>query len=93
MPFMQYRDHSGTKPIPIFAVIAADDGSAPDSKAVVDDWNGRVGGRLVHIWLPYQGFRGGEIRNRNIHASAGEYPQNDRSQLVDSVEKVCGCDA
>jgi glycosyltransferase involved in cell wall biosynthesis len=58
---------------PDFEVIVADDGSPPDTKALIDDWNGRVGRRLVHVWHPHQGFRGGEIRNRGIRASAGGY--------------------
>ncbi len=58
---------------PDFEVIVADDGSTSDTKAAIEHWNGRVGHRLVHVWHPHQDFRGGEIRNRGIRASAGDY--------------------
>lgn len=56
-----------------FEVLIADDGSGPDTAAVVNDWQGRVGRRLVHVWHPDQGFRLAEIRNRAIVAAAGAY--------------------
>ena len=58
---------------PDFEVVVADDGSTAETKAVLAGWNGRVGRRLVHVWHAHQGFRGGEIRNRGIRASAGFY--------------------
>jgi glycosyltransferase involved in cell wall biosynthesis len=58
---------------PDFEVIVADDGSTSDTKALIDNWDGRIGRRLVHVWHPHQDFRGGEIRNRGIRASAGAY--------------------
>ena len=51
----------------------ADDGSRPETAAVVDGWKGRLGRRLVHVWHPDEGFRLAEIRNRAILAAAGEY--------------------
>jgi glycosyltransferase involved in cell wall biosynthesis len=56
-----------------FEVLVADDGSRPETGAVVDGWKGRVGRRLVHVWHPDEGFRLAEIRNRAILAAAGEY--------------------
>ncbi|MGA8614211.1 MAG: glycosyltransferase family 2 protein [Xanthobacteraceae bacterium] len=56
-----------------FEVLVADDGSRPDTAAVVDGWKGRIGRRLVHVWHPDEGFRLAEIRNRAILAAAGEY--------------------
>ena len=56
-----------------FEVLVADDGSRPETAAVVDAWKGRVGRRLVHVWHPDEGFRLAEIRNRAILAAAGEY--------------------
>jgi glycosyltransferase involved in cell wall biosynthesis len=56
-----------------FEVLAADDGSRPDTAVVVDAWKGRVGRRLLHVWHPDEGFRLAEIRNRAILAAAGEY--------------------
>jgi glycosyltransferase involved in cell wall biosynthesis len=56
-----------------FEVLVADDGSGPDTAAVVAKWIGRLGGRLVHVWHPDEGFRLAEIRNRAILLAAGEY--------------------
>ena len=56
-----------------FEVLVADDGSRPETAAVVESWKGRVGRRLVHVWHPDEGFRLAEIRNRAILAAAGEY--------------------
>jgi glycosyltransferase involved in cell wall biosynthesis len=56
-----------------FEVLVADDGSRPDTAAVVSRWQGRIGRRLVHVWHPDDGFRLAEIRNRAIVAAAGAY--------------------
>jgi glycosyltransferase involved in cell wall biosynthesis len=56
-----------------FEVLVADDGSRPETTAVVESWKGRVGRRLVHVWHPDEGFRLAEIRNRAILAADGEY--------------------
>jgi glycosyltransferase involved in cell wall biosynthesis len=56
-----------------FEVVVADDGSKPDTAAIVAGWHGRIGRRLAHVWHPDQGFRLAEIRNRAILASAGAY--------------------
>lgn len=56
-----------------FEVLVADDGSRPDSEAVVKRWQGRIGRRVVHVWHPDDGFRLAEIRNRAILAAEGAY--------------------
>lgn len=56
-----------------FEVLVADDGSRPDTAAVVTQWQGRIGRRLVHVWHPDEGFRLAEIRNRAILVAAGAY--------------------
>jgi glycosyltransferase involved in cell wall biosynthesis len=56
-----------------FEVLVADDGSGPQTAAVVKQWQGRIGRRLIHVWHPDDGFRLAEIRNRAIVAAAGEY--------------------
>jgi glycosyltransferase involved in cell wall biosynthesis len=56
-----------------FEVLVADDGSRPDTEAVVKQWEGRIGRRLVHVWHPDDGFRLAEIRNRAILAATGDY--------------------
>lgn len=58
---------------PDFEVIVADDGSPPDTKTLIDSWNGRIGRRVVHVWHVDEGFRLAEIRNRAILAAAGDY--------------------
>ena len=54
-------------------VLVADDGSKPDTAAVVASWQARFQRRVVHVWQPDNGFRLAEIRNRAILAAAGEY--------------------
>ena len=56
-----------------FEVVIADDGSAPDTAALVERHKVNVGVALAHVWQEHRGFRAGEIRNRAIHASRGDY--------------------
>jgi glycosyltransferase involved in cell wall biosynthesis len=56
-----------------FEVVMADDGSGPETRAVIDCWRSRIGVPLGHVWQQDQGFRAAEIRNRAILASRGEY--------------------
>lgn len=56
-----------------FEVIVADDGSGPDTAAVVKSWASQLAGRLRHVRHQHRGFRAGEIRNRAILASGGAY--------------------
>ena len=56
-----------------FEVVVADDGSGPDTAALVQRWRSRLGVKLLHVWHRQQGFRAAEIRNRAILASAGDY--------------------
>jgi hypothetical protein len=56
-----------------FEVVMADDGSGPETRAVIDCWRSRIGVPLSHVWQQDQGFRAAEIRNRAILASDGEY--------------------
>jgi glycosyltransferase involved in cell wall biosynthesis len=55
-----------------FEIVIADDGSRPDTARVVDGWKARLPLPLKHVRHEHLGFRGGEIRNRGIRASAGE---------------------
>ena len=55
-----------------FEIVIADDGSRPDTARVVASWQARLPLPLKHVRHEHQGFRGGEIRNRGIRASAGE---------------------
>jgi glycosyltransferase involved in cell wall biosynthesis len=56
-----------------FEILAADDGSRPDTAAVVKQWERRIGRRVVHVWHADDGFRLAEIRNRAILAADGAY--------------------
>ena len=55
-----------------FEIVIADDGSRPDTARVVDGWTSRLKLPLKYVRHEHRGFRGGEIRNRGIRASAGE---------------------
>src|SRR4051812_18128854 len=56
-----------------FEVIVADDGSGPETAALVEAWKARVGHRIEHVWHDDAGFRLAEIRNRGLLASRGAY--------------------
>jgi glycosyltransferase involved in cell wall biosynthesis len=56
-----------------FEVIVADDGSGPETAALVEAWKARVGHRVEHVWHQDSGFRAAEIRNRAVLASRGTY--------------------
>ncbi len=55
-----------------FEIVIADDGSRPDTARVIESWQARLPLPLKHVRHEHRGFRGGEIRNRGIRASAGE---------------------
>lgn len=54
-----------------FEIVVADDGSRPQTARVIAHWQARLTQPLKHVWHEHAGFRGGEIRNRGIRASAG----------------------
>jgi glycosyltransferase involved in cell wall biosynthesis len=56
-----------------FEVLVADDGSGPATAALIERWKPRLGVPLMHVWQEHRGFRAGEIRNRAVHASHGDY--------------------
>lgn len=56
-----------------FEIIVADDGSGPETAELVRSWDSRPGARVRRVWQQHQGFRAGEIRNRAILASHGQY--------------------
>jgi glycosyltransferase involved in cell wall biosynthesis len=56
-----------------FEAVIADDGSGPDTAKLIEDWKGRLGAPLRHVWHEHRDFRAGEIRNRGIRASGGRY--------------------
>jgi glycosyltransferase involved in cell wall biosynthesis len=56
-----------------FEIIVAEDGSRRETARVVERWASRLPVRVKHVRHEHDGFRGGEIRNRGIRASAGTY--------------------
>jgi len=54
-----------------FEVVVADDGSGPETAALIGDWKTRLGAPLKQVWHEHRDFRAGEIRNRGIRASEG----------------------
>jgi glycosyltransferase involved in cell wall biosynthesis len=54
-----------------FEIVIADDGSRADTARVVESWRSRLPVPLKSVRHEHSDFRGGEIRNRGIRASAG----------------------
>jgi len=54
-------------------VIVADDGSGPQTRQVVTQWQTRLGSALIHVWQPDEGFRLARSRNRAIAAARSDY--------------------
>jgi len=54
-------------------VIVADDGSGPQTAAVVRDFSRVLPGMLQHVWQADRGFRAAYIRNRAVQRAAGAY--------------------
>lgn len=56
-----------------FELLVADDGSGPETAALIDRLRPETGLRLVHVWHEDRGFRKTEILNRAIAAASGDY--------------------
>ena len=56
-----------------FDIVVADDGSAFETAAVVDEWREVLGDRVEHVWHPHRGFRQALARNRGASAARGDY--------------------
>jgi glycosyltransferase involved in cell wall biosynthesis len=56
-----------------FEIVIADDGSGPETAALIDRVRSETGISIVHVWHEDQGFRKCEILNRAILATTGEY--------------------
>ena len=56
-----------------FELIIADDGSGPETAAVIDRFRRETELGPVHVWHPDDGFRKTEILNRAILTASGEY--------------------
>ena len=58
---------------PDFEVVVADDGSGPDTAAVVSRWQVAYAGRLAHAWQSDNGPRLAHVRNLGAAAARGDY--------------------
>jgi len=54
-------------------VVIADDGSGPETKAVIESWQPRLGTRLVHAWHVDNGFRKSRISNEAVRRASGDF--------------------
>lgn len=55
-----------------FELVIADDGSGPETKALIERMRGETGLDIVHVWHEDRGFRKTEILNRAIVAAQGD---------------------
>ncbi len=58
---------------PTFEIVIADDGSGPDTEALIERMRKEAGLDLRHVWHEDRGFRKTEILNRAILAASGAY--------------------
>ncbi|MGH7483092.1 MAG: glycosyltransferase, partial [Longimicrobiales bacterium] len=56
-----------------FQLVIADDGSGPDTAALIERLRRETGLDIRHVWQPDRGFRKSEILNRAILASDADY--------------------
>jgi glycosyltransferase involved in cell wall biosynthesis len=56
-----------------FEIVVADDGSGPETRAVIDRVSGETDLDIAHVWHEDRGFRKCEILNKAILASSGDY--------------------
>jgi glycosyltransferase involved in cell wall biosynthesis len=55
-----------------FDVVVADDGSGPETAAVVSRWSEVLGPRLRHVWQPDDGWRSSRILNLAAREAQGD---------------------
>ena len=54
-------------------VVITDDGSGPETKAVIDDFAAKASFPVVHVWHEDKGYCLPEIQNKGIMKSTGDY--------------------
>lgn len=59
--------------MPPAQVIVADDGSGPETAAIVAAWQARMSCPLLHVWQPDEGFRLARARNKAVAAAEADY--------------------
>jgi glycosyltransferase involved in cell wall biosynthesis len=55
-----------------FELVIADDGSGPETEALIERMRGETGLEIVHVWHEDQGFRKTDILNRAILVAKGD---------------------
>lgn len=80
-----------------FEIVIADDGSGPETKAVIDDFNTWFPVPIIHVWQEDEGFQKSRILNKAIIACNADYilmsdgdciPKSDFVQIhLDNREK------
>lgn len=58
---------------PAFELLVADDGSGPETAAVIDRVRRTTSLPIAHVWHPHEGFRKCRILNRAIEQARGAY--------------------
>ena len=56
-----------------FEVIVADDGSGPETKAMLTALADKISYSLNHVWQPDAGFQAAKVRNKALAAARGDY--------------------
>lgn len=56
-----------------FEIIIADDGSGPETKALIETMQAQIPIPIRHIWQEDRGFRAAEIRNKAVLAAQHDY--------------------
>lgn len=54
-------------------ILIADDGSGPETKAVIEKYQALSTVPIVHVWHPDEGFQLAKIRNRSMALAKGAY--------------------
>jgi glycosyltransferase involved in cell wall biosynthesis len=58
---------------PDFELVVADDGSGPETRAVVDSWRQVFGERLGYVWQPDEGYRLARVLDLGVLATTADY--------------------
>lgn len=56
-----------------FEILVADDGSGPETRAVLEKWGPRLRCELGHVWQENKGFRRTHVLNQAVLRARGDY--------------------